>query len=218
MFNPSLVGDDCYSPISRMASCHGKISISPSVLATGPVTATNSVFGTTDWDQVGGNGVASLSNGNYVVVSEAWSCPAGSHSSCPTLVTYAGAVTWSDGMVGITGPVTPSNSLIGTTDYDAVGDSGVASLSNGNYFVKSKYWSSISTSIGAVTFGKGLGGLSGSISSANSLVGSIANDRIGNSTATATSDGKLIFRSQFYNGNMGLVIKIPGDDGIAGSL
>jgi hypothetical protein len=46
----------------------------------------------------------------------------------------AGAATWGNGMTGITGTVSSSNSLVGSTAGDRVSRS-VAPLSNGNYVV-----------------------------------------------------------------------------------
>ena len=50
-------------------------------------------------------------------------------------------------------------------------------LSNGNYVVRSAYWDNgAATNAGAVTWGSGTTGVSGVVSSSNSLVGSTSND------------------------------------------
>jgi hypothetical protein len=72
---------------------------------TGPVGASNSLVGSSPGDQVGfytfyTPGVTALANGNYVVQSPHWNGD-------------RGAATWGDGTVGVTGPVDPSNSLVG---------------------------------------------------------------------------------------------------------
>ena len=111
-----------------------------------------------------------MSNGNYVVTS----------SSCDSATAIdVGAVTWGNGTTGITGTVTASNSLVGTTGNDHIGDLGVTVLSNGNYVVRSPYWSNVATatSVGAVTWGNGTTGSSGAINAANSLVGTTSNRR-----------------------------------------
>ncbi len=53
--------------------------------------------------------MTALTNGNYVVASPNW-------DNGP--IVDAGAVTWGDGTTGITGPVTTTNSLHGTTAGD----------------------------------------------------------------------------------------------------
>ena len=93
----------------------------------GVVSGTNSLVGTSAFDDVGGGGVTALSNGNYVVSSSFWDNGATSG---------AGAVTWGSGTAGIAGVVSSSNSLVGTSDNDNVGNRGVTALSNGNYVVK----------------------------------------------------------------------------------
>src|SRR5439155_1573495 len=83
------------------------------------VSATNSLVGSLSGDQVGAT-VTLLSNGNYVVVSPAWSG-------------QRGAATWGSQTAGTSGTVSTSNSLVGSTAGDQVGSAGVTALSNGNY-------------------------------------------------------------------------------------
>ncbi|MFN2109874.1 MAG: hypothetical protein ACK2UI_09445, partial [Anaerolineae bacterium] len=65
--------------------------------------------GSTDNDQVGSGGVVVLNNGNFVVISPQWQ--------------DVGAVTWGSGTSGVTGStVSSSNSLVGSTYGDQVGD------------------------------------------------------------------------------------------------
>ncbi len=82
------------------------------------------------------------------------------------------AVTWGNGAGGTTGTVSGDNSLVGTYAYDQVGRRGVTALANGNYVVDSDLWGD---DAGAVTFGDGTKGVSGPVSSANSLVGGTSN-------------------------------------------
>lgn len=63
-------------------------------------------------------GIKELTNGNYVVPSQAWN---GSR----------GAVTWASGTTGIIGVVSSTNSLVCSTSGDSVGI--VVTLTNGNY-------------------------------------------------------------------------------------
>jgi hypothetical protein len=72
--------------------------------------------------------------------------------------------------------VTPSNSLIGGTASDQVGNAGVTALNNGNYVVQSNNWDNPTESVvnaRAVTFGSSIGGTVGLITSANSVLGTV---------------------------------------------
>ena len=139
---------------------------------SGPVSAANSLVGSTANDQVGGlGGVTALSNGNYVVSSPNWTNGAAAN---------AGAVTWGSGTAGVSGPVSAANSLVGSTANDAVGSGGVTALSDGNYVVSSPNWTNgAAADAGAVTWGSGTTGVSGIISTMNSAIGSVANSGLG---------------------------------------
>ena len=143
---------------------------------SGPVSATNSLVGSTANDSVGGGGgVTALSNGNYVVSSPNWTNGAAAD---------AGAVTWGSGTAGVSGAVSATNSLVGSTANDQVGGDNVSgwgrfddvtALSNGNYVVSSPDWTNgAAADAGAVTWGSGTAGVSGAVSATNSLVGSTA--------------------------------------------
>ena len=135
------------------------------------------------------NGVIALSNGNYVVRSSNWDNGS---------VTNAGAATWGNGTTGITGPVSPSNSLVGSQSGGQVGYS-LAALSNGNYVVGSPFWANGSVLMaGAATWGNGFSGLKGSISANNSLVGSQARDAVGVGI-TALTNGNYVVSSWVWN-------------------
>jgi len=151
--------------------------------------------GQTD-DQVGSGGVTALSNGNYVVASPQW-------DNTVEGATNAGAVTWVDGDVGISGVVDATNSLIGTKPDDLVGDGnpfsgveGITALANGNYVVVSPNWNG---SAGAVTWGDGTTGITGEVNAANSLVGNVSGDFVGNSGVTALANGNYVVSSPFWN-------------------
>jgi hypothetical protein len=158
---------------------------------SGVVSASNSLVGSTANDVVGGSGVTELSNGHYVVESPSWTNGA---------ATDAGAVTWGSGTSGISGVVSASNSLVGSTADDYIGTRGVTPLSNGNYVVSSPSWSNGAvTDVGAVTWGSGTTGTSGVVSASNSLVGSTANDRVGWFGVAELSNGNYVVRSLFWN-------------------
>jgi hypothetical protein len=177
---------------------------------TGTVSAANSLVGSTADDQVGSYVVA-LTNGHYVVSSRDWDNGG---------TTDAGAVTWGDGTVGITGTVSTANSLVGSTASDEVGR--VTALTNSNYVVSSRDWDNGSTAnAGAVTWCSGVGGCTGTVSAANSLVGSSADDMVGNGI-TALTNGHYVVRSPSWdNGavtDVGAVTWGDGTTGITGTV
>lgn len=177
---------------------------------TGVVSQANSLYGVLSSDSVGRGGVTALTNGNYVVVSDA----------ADLGLSNNGAVTWGDGTTGITGAVSTSNSLYGSTASDQVGQEGVVALSNGNYVVTTLQWGA--SDEGAVTWGDGTTGITGAVSSANSLVGSQANDFIGNGGITALTNGNYVVASNVWdNGgvaNAGAVTWGDGTTGITGAV
>ncbi|MFZ3150473.1 MAG: hypothetical protein WA116_02190 [Anaerolineaceae bacterium] len=158
----------------------------------GVVSAENSLVGSTVDDQIGGNwwngGITLLTNGNYVVSIPQWDNGE---------VVDAGAITWGNGMGGTIGPVSATNSLVGSSSGDLVGDGsnitwgprGVTALSDGDYVVTSSQWSGAG-GVGAITWGDGSIGTSGVVSSSNSLVNTSADDQtFNNSTLDVLEDG-----------------------------
>ncbi|MEY2724815.1 MAG: Bifunctional hemolysin/adenylate cyclase precursor, partial [Planctomycetota bacterium] len=158
---------------------------------SGVVSAANSLVGETFGDNVGGTEVVALANGNYVVVSKGWSSGGSAN---------VGAVTFGNGLQGVSGPVSAANSLVGTSPGDLVGLDSVVSLPNGNYVVVSSAWNSgAAPEVGAVTFGNGVTGISGPVSSANSLVGKRALDRVGEDGVTVLSNGNYVVSSTSWD-------------------
>ncbi len=154
------------------------------------VSPANSLIGSTSNDQVGSGGVTALSNGNYVVSSPGWQNGGA----------VVGAVTWGNGVAGTTGPVSAGNSLVGSTDFDNVGDGGVTALANGNYAVDSPNWQNPNGSGGAVTWGNGLGGTVGPVNATNSLAVGAINGSAGGSV-TALSNGDYVVGSTGWGTN-----------------
>jgi filamentous hemagglutinin family protein len=179
---------------------------------TGTVSAANSLVGTTANDQVG-SAVTALTNGNYVVGSTLWNNGA---------VADAGAATWGSGTTGITGAVSTSNSLYGTTASDQVG-SAVTALANGNYVVRSSNWDNGAVvNAGAATWGSGTTGITGAVSTSNSLYGTTANDNVGFFGVTALTNGNYVVISPNWdNGavvNAGAATWGSGTTGITGAV
>jgi len=140
---------------------------------TGTISFTNILVGSTVGDEVsldylGQSGITALTNGNYVVASGYWDNGS---------IVDAGAATWGNGSTGISGTISSTNSLIGSTANDGVGNFGITTLTNGNYVVSSYYWDNGTIAdAGAVTWGNGSTGISGIVSTINSLTGSVSND------------------------------------------
>ena len=181
---------------------------------SGAVSAANSLIGSTANDQVAVSGVTALSNGNYVVRSAIWDNGA---------VANAGAATWGNGTTGVTGVVSAANSLVGSTDSEFVGNIPVIVLSNGNYVVPSNNWDNGAlVDAGAVTWGSGTSGVSGTISAANSLVGSTALDFVGNGGVVALSNGNYVAATgNWDNGavwDVGAVTWGSGISGVSGTI
>ena len=180
---------------------------------TGAVSDTNSLVGSTANDSVGLYGISALTNGNYVVNSADWDNGS---------TVDAGAVTFGSGTTGITGAISATNSLVGSTANDRVGAQGVVALRNGNYVVRSTMWDNGSTvNAGAVTFGSGITGITGAVSVTNSLVGSTANDRVGTHLAALRNGNYAVISAMWDNGSTvdaGAVTLGNGITGITGAV
>ncbi len=185
----------------------------------GALSSANSLVGSSSGDEVGFGGVVALTNNNYVVTSPLWNNGG---------ATGAGAATWGNGSSGTAGVVSASNSLVGTTSGDYVSSGanlvpGVAALSNGNYVVFSPSWNNGSaTSAGAATWAHGTSGLSGPVTTANSLVGTAANDFVGYGGVAALSNGNYVVSSYWWNNGsssqVGATTWADGTTGLVGTV
>ncbi len=180
---------------------------------TGPVTVSNSLHGTMN-NRIADGGVTALTNGNYVVSSILW-------DDGPAI--DVGAVTFANGSTGITGPVTTSNSLHGTTNDDRIGFPGVTPLLNGSYTVESVSWDDgLTPNVGAVTFADGTTGLTGPVTTADSLHGTTTNDFVGNGGVTTLTNGNYVVTSPFWDDGAateaGAVTFASGTSGITGPV
>lgn len=181
------------------------------------VQTLNSLVGTTTNDQIGSAGVAALSNGNYVVASPRW-------DNLSSSSTDAGAATWGEGTIGISGAVSTDNSLVGAVTSDLVAQGGVTALTNGNYVVNSYSWRG---SDGAVTWGDGSTGTTGTVSITNSLVGPLSGgdtvglgpDFDGSGGVIALSNGNYVVNSPLWGtGSLGAVTWGDGSIGSVGEV
>ena len=171
---------------------------------SGIVAAATSLTGSSAGDGVGS--VDALPNGNYVVRSPAWDGAVGN----------VGAVTWANGTAGLSGIVSVSNSLVGSTAGDAVGER-LTVLTNGNYVVRSGNWDGAATDVGAVTWASSTSGIAGVVSAVNSLVGSTANDRVGHNGVSALPNGNYVVSSSLWGASdLGAVTWGSGTSGVVG--
>ncbi|WEY41454.1 filamentous hemagglutinin N-terminal domain-containing protein [Paraburkholderia sp. SUR17] len=149
-------------------------------------------------NQHGSGGVTELSNGNIVVSSPQDNFGAST----------AGAVYLYDGRTGAL-----ISTLAGSHAGDQVGNNGVKALTGGNYVVDSSSWNG---RMGAVTWGSGTSGVTGTVSSANSLVGSVANDSVGAYGITALANGNYVVDSGGWSAGTGAVTWGSGTSGVVG--
>ena len=216
----------------------GAVTLGNGVSGTsGVVSAANSLVGSIAGDDVGADGnlvqnptgaVVALTNGNYVVATPTWNAG-------------AGAITFGNGVTGVIGPITAGNSLIGApgsglgtpvavfrssssgsiqTMTAAMDQSNpvpvpfsalptvttpVFALATGNYLVQSS---------NAVTFGNGTTGTVGSITAANSLVGT----GVGQGGVFIAPNGNYFVSSPFFGNNQGALTFGNGTIGTVGSI
>src|SRR5215469_10149354 len=154
-----------------------------------------------------GKSVAVLPNGNFVVVD-----PDGPISGIGAVYLHS-----PDG--------TLISTLTGTVANDNVGSGGITVVGN-NFVVSSPSWHNGSVaSAGAVTWVNGITGhVYGSssannvVSSANSLVGTHANDAVGIGSITALNDGNYVVPSYGWNNFVGAVTWGKSDGSIVGAV
>lgn len=181
--------------------------------------------GVTAGDRVGSGGVKVLDNGDFVVSSPRWNNEAAA---------MAGAVTGCSGATGCPSTVTAANSLVGSHTNDYVGK---ISAIDDNYFVESNSVTPVPASggayivqspmwdgeKGAVTYCANVSSpqCQGEISAANSLVGTEAGERIGESMKLLSGGGYVIHDTGWKNGAMaaaGAVVPCPASAGCTGVI
>lgn len=159
-------------------------------------------------DRIGYGGVVVLTNGNFLVISPYWSNGA---------MARAGAATWVDGNLGLSGVVSPANSLIGGSQDDGTSLKALA-LTNGNAAVHWSGWHNAGERLGAVTWCVGNVPCKGTVSAANSIVGSTAND-LNSINWVALSNGNFVVGSPNWdNGSVVDAGAVTWMDGSARTL
>ncbi len=224
LFDPSAMGTNFGSTVTALTN--GNIAVGKQNDSVGGVNAgavylyngltagpalISTVIGAAG-DLISSGGIVALNNGNAVISSPDWNKPA------PGAAATAGAATFLNGTTGLTGTVSISNSLYGSTASDqigrnALGERGIFGLTNGNYVVCSPLWDfGVVVDVGAGTAVSGTTGIplqgvsaGEAVSSTNSIRGSTLNDRVGSSTqaavpgATALSNGNYVFVASLWN-------------------
>lgn len=127
----------------------------------------------------------------------------------------AGAVTWYDASVGLSGLVSASNSLVGSNTSDFVGNSTLANMGGGKYYLPSPNWNG---SRAAVTFVDIAAPVVGAIGATNSLVGSLANDRVGGGSISDLGGAYVLIISPNWDSDRGAVTWFSKTSGLTGQI
>lgn len=160
--------------LTPLSSASAATSLSVTVLSA-PAATTS--FGAT---------VAMLDSGNVVVTD-----PLASTDS----LTHNGAVYLYDGSTHAL-----ISTLKGSHNEDQIGSGGVTALRNGNFAVASPLWDDgTSADVGAVTWGSGTTGITGTVSAVNSIVGSHAGDSVGGALPVALPSGAYVISSSLWD-------------------
>ncbi len=182
--------------LSSAKGVSGNLLLDPANITISSVTA-SPAFQLLDPHPLAGNSFGAytyvLTNGNVVVAVPVDSLVAAS----------AGAVYLFDGTTGAL-----VSTLTGSAVSDRVGIDGVTALTNGNFVVDSSVWSG---GTGAVTWGSGTVGISGAVSSANSLVGGTAADGIGTRSAVSVWDARNNVVNSINGGKGGVIALTNGN-------
>jgi hypothetical protein len=172
----------------------GAATFCPSTGCTGVINPSDSLTGTKTGDQVGFAGGYELSSGSIVISSPYWDNVVSGNT-----ITNAGAATFcasADACKGAT--VGLSNSLVSDQASSTIGYLNFTALPNGAYLIGSPNWNNGSaTYAGALTWCPASGCSNMTISSANSLVGSVEWDKLGILNKNV-SDGLYMTRSPYW--------------------
>jgi filamentous hemagglutinin family protein len=165
-------------------------------LPTGTLGSANSLVGLQSNDLAGYSINDLYASGNYALLAPNYNGGAGAAAILPGS--------------GLSGTLSAANALVGSSSQDHVGSGGVYHLYGSNGYTDLVLSPSWSSATGAITFVDGNGNLpTGTLSSANSLVGSAAGDQIGlNLSANALTEfanGNLLLISRSWGGGKGAI-------------
>jgi hypothetical protein len=178
----------------------------------GPVTAQNSLVGSQAFDQVG-NVIVPLGAGAYAVLSPLWANGAVADAGALTIVTPDRPVV---------GPITATNSLLGTRNGDFQGAS-VTAIGGGAFVLVSPGWDDgARVDAGVLTRGVMAAPPTGSLSLANSLIGSSTGDLLGAGPPLALAGGASVMAApRWDNGALvdaGAAVYLAGAIAAAGPI
>ena len=158
----------------------------------------------------GSSGITVVGESNFIIRSPYWDNGA---------AVNAGAVTWVDGRSGRQGTVSAANSLVGTTAWDTIAQYGVTVLKNGNYVVRAGDWDNGAIpNAGAAVWGSGATGISGPITTANSLYGPSANDFVGGYTVALSNGNYVTASSSWHHGADDFAGAVTWGNGATGTV
>jgi hypothetical protein len=160
--------------------------------AVGIIPASGSLVGSQPSELLGNGGVLGLPNGAYLVLSRAWDRDG---------VDSVGALTYGPAGVGVSGTITPANSLVGVRTGDINGEtlSRITVLTNGNYVYAAEGWDNgTAMDAGAAVWGHRDTGVVGEISAANALVGSTTFDQVGSTSFIPGRSGVIALSNGHY--------------------
>ncbi|MCU1366955.1 MAG: hypothetical protein JWN39_2594, partial [Ilumatobacteraceae bacterium] len=176
---------------------------------TAVVSTANSLVGSNLQDGSNMN-VVLLKNGNYVVIDTTWDGPG---------AVNAGSYTWGSGSSGVTGTISASNSLVGSTLNDG-SSATVVPLAQGNYVVATPFWDNGGTAdVGAVTWASGTSGIHGPIAIGTALYGPVASASVGSNGTKALGNGNFVVASPLWDnvGTMANVGAVTWGNGATGT-
>ena len=157
-------------------------------------------------EEFGGH-VLVLSNGNYVVVDNLFD--QGATPDVGAVYLYNGATD------------TVISTLTGSSSGDQIGSGGVTEVGTSDFVILSASWHNGSAAVGAATWVDGSAGLSGPVSSANSLVGSTSGD-FSEHSVTALSNGDYVVSNPNWNKgaivDTGAATWASGTTGLSGTI
>ena len=185
------MADPRLGPVERVPLCVEALE-DRTLLSANVIVSSTGIFPQFNLVNPGSDGafgtqVVTLNTGNIVVTD-------------PAANNGAGAVYLFNGQSGAL-----ISTLSGSVSGDKVGSGGVTVFNTGNFVVESPLWSGGAVSdLGAVTFENGLTGTNGTVSAANSLVGSHAGgDEVGTGGVTALSNNNYVVDSPTWDGSLG---------------
>ncbi|MBN8827657.1 MAG: hypothetical protein J0H68_03000 [Sphingobacteriia bacterium] len=176
--------------VTASGSAEGKLLLDPKNITIDSTTGSIAYYQLVDPSPLAGNtfgtNVTVLGNGNIVIAVP----------NDDAIATDAGAVYLYNGTSGAL-----ISTFNGARASDQVGSGGIITLTgNNNFVIKSPLVNTATvTDAGAATWGSGTTGVSGTVSSTNSLIGNTASDQVSSGGITALTNGNYVVISPLWN-------------------